>query len=139
MGEPPTPQMHHVVYAVSPQRLDAATALFEELGFTFVTFELTDLGLSVTLDWAGGVELISPLDTEAGRGSAVAQFLAVRGDGVFAVALRVADIAGAEAMVARYGAVMRFRQHREVDGFELDESEMMVLGLPLTLLATDLP
>jgi hypothetical protein len=33
---------------------------------------------------------------------------------------------------------MRFRQHREADGFELDESEMMVLGLPLTLLATDL-
>jgi hypothetical protein len=66
--------MHHVVYAVSPQRFDAATALFEELGFTFVTFELADLGLSVTLDWAGGVELISPLDTEAGRSSAVAQF-----------------------------------------------------------------
>jgi 4-hydroxyphenylpyruvate dioxygenase-like putative hemolysin len=130
--------MHHVVYAVSPQRLDAVTALFEELGFTFVTFELTELGLSVTLDWAGGVELIRPLDTEAGRSSAV-QFLAARGDGVFSVALRVADIACAEAVVARYGAVMRFRQHREVDDFELDESEIMVLDLPLTLLATDLP
>ena len=93
----------------------------------------------MTLDWAGGVELISPLDTEAGRDSAVAQFLAARGDGVFSVALRVAEIAGAEAVVARYGAVMRVRQHREADGFELDESEMMVLGLPLTLLATDLP
>jgi hypothetical protein len=66
--------MHHVVYAVSPERLDSATALFEELGFTFVTFELTDVGLSVTLDWAGGVELISPLETEVGRSSAVAQF-----------------------------------------------------------------
>jgi methylmalonyl-CoA/ethylmalonyl-CoA epimerase len=69
----------------------------------------------------------------------IAQFLAARGDGVFSVALRVADIAGAEAVVARYGAVMRFRQRREVDGFELAESEMMVLGLPLALLATDLP
>jgi 4-hydroxyphenylpyruvate dioxygenase-like putative hemolysin len=139
MGEPRSPRMHHVVYAVSPQRLYAATALFEELGFTFVTFELSDLGLSVTLDWARGVELISPLDTEDGRSSAVAQFLAARGDGVFSVALRVAEIAGAEAVVARYGAVTRLRQHREVDGFELDESEIMVLGLPLTLLATDLP
>jgi len=134
-----TPRMHHVVYAVAPERLDAATAFFSELGFTFATFELGELGVQVTLDWAGGVELISPLDTEAGRNSAVAEFLTSHGDGVYSVVLRVADIATAEEVAARYGALTRFRQHRTGDGFELDESEMTAAGLPITLLETDLP
>jgi 4-hydroxyphenylpyruvate dioxygenase-like putative hemolysin len=133
------PRTHHVVYAVAPERLDAATAFFSELGFTFATFELGELGVHVTLDWAGGVELISPLDSEVGRNSAVAEFLASRGDGVYSVVLRVADITTAEEVAARYGALTRFRQHRTGDGFELDESEMTVAGLPITLLATDLP
>jgi 4-hydroxyphenylpyruvate dioxygenase-like putative hemolysin len=133
------PRMHHVVYAMAPERLAAATAFFSELGFIFFTLELDDVGLQVTLDWAGGVELVTPLDTECGRASAVAEFLAAHGDGVYSVALRVADITTAEEVAARYGAVTRFRQHRAGDGFELDESEMTVLGLPITLLASDLP
>lgn len=133
------PQMHHVVYAVAPERRDAATGFFSDLGFSFAIFELEELGLQVTLDWAGGVELVSPLDTEAGRSSAVAEFLTTHGDGVYSVALRVADITTAEEVAARYGAVTKFRQHREGEGFELDESETSVLGLPLTFLATDLP
>jgi 4-hydroxyphenylpyruvate dioxygenase-like putative hemolysin len=100
-----TPRMHHVVYAVAPERLDVATAFFSELGFTFATFELRELGVQVTLDWTGGLELISPLDTEAGRNSAVAEFLASRGDGVYSVAVRVADIVTAEEVAARYGAL----------------------------------
>jgi 4-hydroxyphenylpyruvate dioxygenase-like putative hemolysin len=100
---------------------------------------LEQLGVQVTLDWTGGVELISPLDTEAGRNSAVAEFLTSHGEGVYSVVLRVADIATAEEVAARYGALTRFRQHRTGDGFELDESEMTVVGLPITLLATDLP
>ncbi len=133
------PQMHHVVYAVAPERINAATAFFSDLGFSFATFELAELGLQVTLDWAGGVELVSPLDTGAGRTSAVAEFLSSRGDGIYSVALRVADMTTAEEVAARYGAVTRFRQHRQGEGFELDESEMTVLGLPMTLLAADLP
>ncbi len=134
-----SPRMHHVVYAVAPERLDAARAFFSELGFAFTTVELADVGLRVTLDWTGGVELVTPQDNETGRTSAVAEFLAAHGDGVYSVALRVADITTAEEAAARYGAVTRFRQHREGDGFELDESEMTVLGLPITLLASDLP
>jgi 4-hydroxyphenylpyruvate dioxygenase-like putative hemolysin len=133
------PHMHHVIYAVAAERLDTATEFFRKLGFSFATFELEDAGLRVALDWSGGVELISPMHDEVGRNSAVADFLASRGDGVYSVALRVADITTAEELAARYGAVTRFRQHRSGDGFELDEAEMTVLGLPMTLLATDLP
>jgi hypothetical protein len=39
-------------------------------------------------------------------------------------------------VAAHYGAATRLRQHLTGDGFELDESEMTVLGLPLTLLPT---
>ncbi|WP_407685451.1 hypothetical protein [Mycobacterium sp. HUMS_1102779] len=85
------------------------------------------------------MELVIPLDTEAGRSSAVAEFLAAHGDGVFSIAVRVADMAAAEQVPARYGAVTKFRSHREGEGFESDESEMTVQGLPLTFLATDLP
>ena len=127
-----SPQVHHVVYAVAAERLDTATAFFGELGFTFATFELEDVGLLVTLDWAGGVELVSPLDTEAGRTSAVAQFLTSQGDGVYSVAIRVADIESADEVTARHGAVVRYRQHRTGDGFELDETDLMLGGLPLT-------
>ena len=133
------PRMHHVVYAVAPERLDRVTAFFSDLGFRFATIELEELGLQVTLDWAGGVELISPMDTEAGRTSAVAEFLTTHGEGVFSIAVRVADMAAAEQVAARYGAISRFRQHREGEGYALDESEMSVLGIPLTFLATDLP
>jgi 4-hydroxyphenylpyruvate dioxygenase-like putative hemolysin len=131
--------MHHVIYAVAMARLPAATAFFSDLGFTFATIELDELGLRVTLDWERGVELITPTDTEAGRSSAVAEFLAARGDGLYSVALRVPDIATAEEVAARYGATTRFRQHRDIDPFSLDESEIEVLGLPITLLATDIP
>lgn len=131
--------MHHVVYAVTPHRVEAAAAFFSELGFSFATFELADVGLQVSLDWSGGVELVTPMGTEVGRNSAVAKFLAAHGDGIYSVALRVGDIAAAEAVAARYGAVVTYRQHREGQDYQLDEAEASVLGLPLTLLATDLP
>lgn len=38
------PQMHHVVYAVARDRLDAAATFFTELGFEFAVLELAELG-----------------------------------------------------------------------------------------------
>lgn len=46
--------------------------------------------------------------------------------------------AAAEEVAQRYGAQTLFRQHRGGEGFELDEIEVSVMGLPLTLLTTDL-
>jgi 4-hydroxyphenylpyruvate dioxygenase-like putative hemolysin len=97
------------------------------------------VGLQVLLDWDGGLELVTPLSSEAGGTGAVAQFLQRNGPGVFSVVIRVGDAPAAEQVAKRYGAQTRFRQHRGGDGFELDEIELSVLGLPLTLLSTDLP
>jgi 4-hydroxyphenylpyruvate dioxygenase-like putative hemolysin len=69
----------------------------------------------------------------------VAQFLQQNGPGVYSVVIRVGDASAAEQVAQRYGAQTRFHQHRGGDGFELDEIELSVLGLPLTLLSTDLP
>jgi 4-hydroxyphenylpyruvate dioxygenase-like putative hemolysin len=129
--------VHHVVFAVMPEQLPKTVEFFTELGFRFQTIELDDVGLRVLLDWDGGLELVTPLSSD-GAGE-VAQFLRRNGPGVYSVVIRVGDAPAAEEVAQRYGAQTRFQQHRGGDGFELDEIELSVLGLPLTLLSTDLP
>jgi 4-hydroxyphenylpyruvate dioxygenase-like putative hemolysin len=131
--------VHHVVFAVPHQQLSETAQLFSDLGFRFQTIELEDVGLQVLLDWDGGLELVTPLSPEADADNAVAQFLQQNGPGVYSVVLRVGDAPAAEQVAQRYGAQTLFRQHRGGDGYELDEIEITVRGLPLTFLSTDLP
>ena len=128
--------MHHVVIAVAQHRISPTAALFTDLGFHFSEIELEDVGLRVLLDWDGGLELVTPLDDRPGP---VRDFLTRHGDGVYSLAVRVADAPGAQAIAARYGATTTFHQHRDGDGWALEEIELSVLGLPITLLSTDLP
>jgi len=128
-----------VVFAVTPEQLPEAIQLFSELGFRFQTIELEDVGLRVLLDWDGGIELVTPLSSQADGDNAVANFLQQNGPGVYSVVIRVGDAPAAEQVAQRYGAQTRFRQHRGGDGYELDEIEISVRGLPLTFLSTDLP
>ncbi len=131
--------VHHVVFAVTPERLPEAVQFFSELGFRFQTIELEDVGLRVLLDWDRGLELVTPLSPGADGTGPVAQFLQRNGAGVYSVVIRVGDAPAAEQIARRYGAQTLFHQHRGGDGYELDEIELSVLGLPLTFLATDLP
>jgi methylmalonyl-CoA/ethylmalonyl-CoA epimerase len=140
MTEQRESQLHHVVFAVAPQRQDAVTKLFTELGFTFEDLEMTEFGVQVHLDWSGGIELISPISgSTATVADAVNEFLTSRGDGVFTVVVRVPGASAAEGVAERYGATTRFRQSFEGDGTHLDEIDMSVLGLPLTFLSTNEP
>ena len=131
--------VHHVVFATPQEQLSETAQFFSDLGFRFQTIELEDVGLRVLLDWDGGLELVTPLSSEADGDNAVAQFLQQNGPGVYSVVIRVGDASAAEQVAQRYGAGTRFHQHRGGDGYELDEIEISVLGLPLTLLSTDLP
>jgi 4-hydroxyphenylpyruvate dioxygenase-like putative hemolysin len=131
--------VHHVVFAVPREQLSETGQFFSELGFRFQTIELEDVGLRVLLDWDGGLELVTPLSAAADSAGEVEQFLQQNGPGVYSVVIRVGDAPAAEQVARRYGARTRFRQHRGGDGFELDEIEISVLGLPLTFLSTDLP
>ena len=131
--------VHHVVFATPQEQLSETAQFFSDLGFRFQTIELEDVGLRVLLDWDGGLELVTPLSSEADGDNAVAQFLQQNGPGVYSVVIRVGDASAAEQVAQRYGAGTRFHQHRGGDGYQLDEIEISVLGLPLTLLSTDLP
>lgn len=139
MSAPPS-TLHHVVFAVAPDRHDETARLFAELGYTLQAAELAELGVRVSLDWAGGIELISVLP---GAGTDVARsvedFLAAHGDGIYTVVLSVPDAHAAESTVERYGGVTRFRQHIEGGGTYLDEIDLSVRNLPLTFLATNVP
>ncbi len=131
--------MHHVVFAVPQEQLLQAEQFFSELGFRFHTIQLDDMGLRVLLDWDRGLELVTPQSSRAGGTGEVAQFLQRNGPGVYSVVIRVGDASAAEQVAQRYGARTQFQQHRGGDGFDLDEIEVSVLGLPLTFLSTDLP
>lgn len=131
-------RLHHVVFAVTPERQSEVAALFTALGFTFNDAELTELGVRVQLDWNRGIELISPLPgSTASVATKVNDFLDRQGDGVYTVVLRVPDASAAEAVAERFGSTTRFRQGFSGDGSYLDEIDLSVLGLPLTFLSTN--
>lgn len=130
--------LHHVVFAVGPERQAETAQMFVDLGFTFDNVVLTELGVHVYLDWNHGIELISPIAGSTGSVAAsVHEFLERHGDGVYTVVVRVPEAPAAEAITERYGATTRFRQSFAGDGTYLDEVDQSVLGLPLTLLSTN--
>jgi methylmalonyl-CoA/ethylmalonyl-CoA epimerase len=133
-------QLHHVVFAIAPERQAAVAQMFTELGFTFESTKLTELGLSIHLDWSGGVELISAVPgATAEVAASVREFVEHNGDGVYTVVLGVPGASAAEAVTERYGSKTRFRQSFSGEGSYLDEIDLSVLGLPLTLLSTNIP
>jgi len=132
--------LHHVVFAVALDHHEAVAAMFGDLGFTLQPAELTELGLRIALDWDRGIEVISPLPgSTASVAASVKAFLDANGDGIYTVVLQVPSAATAESVTERYGASVRFRQKLEGDGTHLEEIDLTVLGLPLTLLDTNIP
>ncbi len=71
--------------------------------------------------------------------ASVNDFLDRHGDGVYTVVIRVPGASAAEAVTERYGSSTRFRQGISGEGSYLDEIDLSVLGLPLTLLSTNVP
>jgi methylmalonyl-CoA/ethylmalonyl-CoA epimerase len=140
MTEQRETQLHHVVFAVAPERQAKAAQMLTELGFSFDRTELTELGVSIYLDWNGGLELISAIPgATADVAASVSEFVQRNGDGVYTVVLRVPDASAAEAVTDRYGSKIRFRQSFSGEGSHLEEIDLSVLGLPLTLLDTNIP
>jgi methylmalonyl-CoA/ethylmalonyl-CoA epimerase len=138
--EDSSPLLHHVVFAVAPQRHADVAKLFTDLGLSFEDLELADHGLQVHLDWNRGIELISPLPgSTASVAASVNEFLERHGDGVYTVVIRVPGASAAEAVAERYGATTRFRQSFAGEGSYLDEIDLSVFGLPLTFLSTNVP
>ena len=136
----PASSLHHVVFAVALERHDAVAQMFTALGFTLAPTELAELGLRISLDWDRGIELISPVPgSSASVSASVSAFLDAKGDGVYTVVVQVPEASAAEAVAERYGASIRFRQKLEGNGTHLEEIDLSVFDLPLTLLDTNIP
>jgi 4-hydroxyphenylpyruvate dioxygenase-like putative hemolysin len=134
------PRLHHVVFAVSAERHKKVAQMFTDLGFHLQPADLAELGVTVSLDWDRGIELISPTPgATADVAASVQAFLDSKGDGIYTVVLQVPGAADAEAVAERYGAAIRFRQKLEGGGTHLEEIDLSVLDLPLTLLDTNIP
>jgi 4-hydroxyphenylpyruvate dioxygenase-like putative hemolysin len=130
-------QLHHVVFAIARERLDAAAEYLAAIGFEFQAFDHEELGLAIRLDWDRGFELISPLPDAPTEAGTAADFLARNGDGLFSVIVRVPDAGTAEHTAERHGAKADFRQHVEGNGFVV--TEVKLEPIPLTLLETNIP
>ena len=133
-------RLHHVTFAVAPERLDKATALFTALGFSMNAGELPDAGLHIRLDWQRGIELISPIaGSTASVAASVDDFLDSHGDGVYTVVLQVPEASTAEEVAKRYDSAARYRFDISGDGTYCNEIDLAVLGLPLTFMSTNIP
>ena len=108
----PRPHVHHVVVCVHRANQDAAASYCRDLGFEFTQFELDDVGLRVLLDWDGGMEIISPTDDAGPEADHAREFLEERGEGVYAVVVRTADVEGPRSVAAHWARGPSTQQHR---------------------------
>jgi hypothetical protein len=134
----PAPSLHHVVFCVEPDNQDAAADVWRLLGFEFVEILLDDVSLRVLLDWARGIEIVSPTTNDA-TVCAARSFLDENGEGVYSVVVRTEGISGATESLQRGGAELAYQQSRSGDGYTLQEAQFDPLfGMAITLLETDL-
>ncbi len=134
----PPPSLHHVVFCVEPDNQDAAADVWRTLGFVFDEILLDDVSLRVLLDWARGVEIISPTTNDA-TVRAARSFLNEQGEGVYSVVLRTEAIGAVSESMRSRGAELTYRQSRSGDGYTFEEAQFApVFGMPITLLETDL-
>jgi hypothetical protein len=86
-----TNRIDHVVWAVHPENLDkSVTQLAALLNTTFEEFEGVP-GLHVFVSWDTGFEIATPTG-DGPSGEVVRQFLTDKGEGIFAVVVRVPDL-----------------------------------------------
>ena len=123
---------------MEPDNQDAAADVWRTLGFEFDEILLDDVSLRVLLDWARGVEIISPTTNDA-TVRAARSFLNEQGEGVYSVVLRTEAIGAVSESMRSRGAELTYRQSRSGDGYTLEEAQFApVFGMPITLLQTDL-
>ena len=134
------PRLHHVVFCVRPENQERAADFWRDLGLVFQEITLVEEGLRVLLDWASGIEIISPMPDP---GTETARFWALldeRGEGVCSVVVKGPNVETPIAVAKRHGSSVRYQQHREDGGYFLDEADLApIFGMPVTVLATNRP
>ena len=138
-----TSRLHHVAYCVELADLQpTADRMTEILGVRFDSYVRPDLGIHILLAWMEGFELIAPLPEPGSVSARLRAHLDEHGPGVFSVVTVVPDLAAAVTRAEGIGATVVDRQSESNDEMPLVLEEATVvlpLGLPLTLLETNLP
>jgi hypothetical protein len=133
-------KLHHVVYCVRPENQERAADFWRGFGMTFQEMPLAEEGIRVLLDWSAGIEIISPTEPVGTETARFWTFLEERGESVYSVVVRTAEIEGPISVAATHGAQVRYQQHREAADVVIDEADLEpVCGMAVTLLATNLP
>lgn len=103
--------VHHVVWCVEPGSWKAVRAFWEEtMGVPLDELDLPELGLKILISWHGGVEIMTPAYSTGPMALAASDFLATRGEGVYAVVYDVRDIESVVASFAGRGGRLQFRE-----------------------------
>jgi len=103
--------VHHVVWCVRPESWSRVRAFWEGVvGVPLDELDLPDLGLKILISWPGGVEIMTPAYPTGLMAEAARQFLAARGEGVYAVVYNVHGIEGVVASFTKAGGQLLFRE-----------------------------
>ena len=133
-------KLHHIVYCVEPENHERAAEFWRELGIEFEEVHLEGLGIRVLLDWEAGIEVISPTEPAGTETAKFRAFLDEHGEGVYSAVVRTPEVAGPIAIATRYGATIRYQQHRETGPQVTDEVDLSPIhGMAVTFLATTKP
>jgi len=118
-------KVHHVVWCVRPESFPRVRAFWEQaMGMPLDELDLPELGLRVLISWNGGVEIMAPAHPTGLMVEPAKQFLADRGEGVYAVVYGVRGIEKTVSAVEQLGARLLFRETitpDEVDARGLSE------------------
>src|SRR3954447_7704631 len=133
--------VHHVVFCVRDEHLDAAVEFWQRvLGLEFEEILMPEHGLRIHLAWEAGIELIAP---RANAGEAAApfhRFLDTRGEGVYSVVVRTHDMSSSLTAAEALGAMEVSRQEIVSEGHDLTEVRVEPLfGMPVMLMQTSRP
>ena len=128
-------RIHHVTFCVEPENLDAARNMWTELGYEFVEHTRAERGMAVLIDMNRGVEIIAPIGPAA---TELRAFLDERGEGVYSVVFRTADLDESLRVARQHRGELVFR-HQAGSGYRYELARLKpIFGMPITFLDTDL-
>jgi len=111
-------RVDHVAFLLRPENFDSARARAADLlGLNFEgPYDLDQAGLRICIDWAAGIEFITPVDPANARIQAA--FLDQHGEGFYRLVFGVTDLAAALERACAGGMQAGLR----MDGLSIDSA-----------------
>lgn len=125
--------VHHVVWCVNIESFPKIRTFWEEtVGVAVHEVDLPELGLKVLISWHAGVEVMAPAYPTGLMVEPAKQFLAERGEGVYAVVYGIHHIEDVVAAFTKIGGQPTFRE--TITRKEVDERRLSLPGERFSIL-----